>query len=162
MTRSRFEAINAFFHVVTPQDEAANSSDPLKKVRKFYDAVKAKCLELYQPLQQLSVDERMVKSKARTHFRQFIRNKPTKWGFKFWVLADSTGFTSDCSLYCGKQRGRPISDNGLAFDVVTDILHAFDYQGYSVYFDNWSTSPTLRHALKEKKFSATGTLRTNR
>ena len=162
MTRSRFEAINAFFHVVTPQDEAANSSDPLKKVRKFYDAVKAKCLELYQPLQQLSVDERMVKSKARTHFRQFIRNKPTKWGFKFWVLADSTGFTSDCSLYCGKQRGRPISDNGLAFDVVTDILHTFDYQGYSVYFDNLYTSPTLLHALKEKKFSATGTLRTNR
>ena len=162
MTRSRFEAINAFFHVVTPQDEAANGSDPLKKVRKFYDAVKAKCLELYQPLQQLSVDERMVKSKARTHFRQFIRNKPTKWGFKFWVLADSTGFTSDCSLYCEKQRGRSISDNGLAFDVVTDILHAFDYQGYSVYFDNWYTSPTLLHALKEKKFSATGTLRTNR
>ena len=91
----------------------------------------------------------MVKSKARTHFRQFIRNKPTKWGFKFWVLADSAGFTSDCSLYCGKQRGRPISDNGLAFDVVTDILHAFDYQGYSVYFNNLYTSPTLLHALKQ-------------
>ena len=46
--------------------------------------------------------------------------------------------------------------------MVTDILHAFDYQGYSVYFDNWYTSPTLLHASKEKKFSATGALHTNR
>lgn len=99
MSRNRFEAINAFFHIVTPQEELANANDPLRKVKTFYDVVKAKCLELYQPLQQLSVDERMVKSKARTHFRQFIRNKPTKWGFKFWVLADSTGYTSDCDLY---------------------------------------------------------------
>ena len=157
MTRNCFEAINTYFHIVTPREEAANGNEPLKKVRRFYDAVKAKCLELYQPLQQLSVDERMVKSKARTHFRQCIRNKPTKSGFKFWVLADSTGFTSDCSLYCGKQRG-----NGLAFDVVTDILHAFDHQGYSVYFDIWYTSPALLQALKDKKVSATGTLCTNR
>ena len=92
----------------------------------------------------------MVKSKARSHFCQFIRNKPTKWGVKFWVLADSTGFTSNCSLYCGKQHGRPICDNGLAFDVVTDILHAYDYQGYSVYFDNCYTLPTLLHASKER------------
>ena len=70
--------------------------------------------KLYQPLQQLSVDEHMVKSKARSG------------GFKFWVLADSTGFTSDCSLYCEKQRGRPICDNELAFDVMwslTSCMH---------------------------------------
>lgn len=98
MTRSRFEAINAFFHIVTPQEEAANGNDPLKKVQTFYDAVKAKCMELYQPLQQLSADEGIVKPKGRTHFHQFICNKPMKCGFKFWVLADSTGLTSDCSL----------------------------------------------------------------
>ena len=162
MTRSHFEAINAFFHIITPQEEAANGNDPLKKVRTFYDAVKAKCMELYQPLQQLSVDEGIVKPKGRTHFHQFICNKPTKCGFKFWVLADSTGFTSNCSLYCGKRRGRSISDNRLAFDVVTYILHAFDYQRYSVRFNNWYTSPMLLHALKEKKFSATGTIRRDR
>ena len=39
MTRSRFETINAFFHIVTPQDEAVNGSDPMRKVWKFYDAV---------------------------------------------------------------------------------------------------------------------------
>lgn len=88
----------AGFHLVTPAE------DPLKKVHPFYDALKVKFQELYQPLRQLSVDERMVKSKARTHFRQYIRNKPTKWGFKFWVLADPTEYTLDYNLYCGRQR----------------------------------------------------------
>ena len=92
MSRSRFEAINSFFHLVTPGEELANADDPLKKVRPFYDDLKRKSQELYQPLRKLSVDERMVKSKARTHFQQYIQNKPTKWGFKFWVIADPTGY----------------------------------------------------------------------
>ena len=162
MTRNRFEAINTFFHVATPDEELSDPSDPLKKVRYFNDAVKRKCLELYQPLEQLSVDERMVKSKARSHFRQYIRNKPTKWGFKYWVLADITGFTCDFNLYCGQRRGSPISDNGLAFDVVTELLGSFQFQGYSVFFDNLYTSPALIHTLKDQGISATGTLRVNR
>ena len=161
MTRNRFEAINTFFHVATPQEEASNPNDPLKKVRSFNDHVKKRCSELYQPLKQLSVDERMVKSKARTHFRQYIRNKPTKWGFKYWVLADPTGFTSDFNLYCGR-RGGTVSENGLAYDVVTELLLPYHDQGYSVFFDNLYTSPTLLHALKRKHITATGTLRTNR
>ena len=95
-----------------------------------------------------------------TFANSFVINQ-LSGGFKFWVLADSTGFTSDCSLYCGKQHGRPICENGLAFDVVTDIFHTYDYQGYSVYFANCYTLLTLLHASKEK-ISATGTLCTNR
>ena len=162
MPRNRFEAINSFFHITTFEEESANPSDPLKKVRKFHNSVKKKCLELYQPLKELSLDERMVRSKARSHFRQYIRNKPTRWGFKFWVMADPTGYTCDFNLYCGRQCSTPISENGLAFDVVTELVQPFYYQGYSVFFDNLYTSPTLLHFLKEKGISCTGTLRTNR
>ena len=55
---------------------------------KFYH-IKMRCFDLYHPLQQVVVDERMVKSKAF----QYMSNKPTKWGFKLWVLADTTGYT---------------------------------------------------------------------
>ena len=78
MSRNRFEAIGSFLHVVTPAEEAQLASHPLKKILPLHNYVKSKCLELYQPLQELSVDERMVKSKARTHFRQYIKDKPTK------------------------------------------------------------------------------------
>ena len=86
MSRNRFEAINCFFHVVTPEEEAELGNDPLKKIRPLHDMIKTSCSEYYQPLQELFIDERMVKLKARSHFRQYILNKPTKWGLSFGSL----------------------------------------------------------------------------
>ena len=37
-------------------------------------------------IQQGCIDERMVKSKACFSFKQYLRNKPTKWEFKLWCL----------------------------------------------------------------------------
>ena len=99
MTCHRFEAIGCFLHVVT---QAANN--PMKKILPMHNMLKKRCLDLYQPLQQLSIDERMVKSKARTHLRQYIRNKPTKWGFKYWIIADPTGYTVDFDVYGGSRQ----------------------------------------------------------
>ena len=162
MTRNRFEAISSFLHIVTPAEEDQLAGDPLNKIRPLYDRMKAKCLEYYQPLRELSVDERMVKSKSRTHFRQYIRNKPTKWGFKFWVLADPTGFTSNFELYQGKRRSTTPSSHGLAYDVVMDLTMPFHHQNYLIFFDNFYTSPTLMDALQEHGISSTGTLRVSR
>ena len=58
--------------------------------------------DFYQPDRNVSIDERMVKSKARSGIRQYIKDKPTKWGFKLWVLADSqSGYTVDFNVYTG-------------------------------------------------------------
>ena len=56
MSRNRFEAIRSFFHVALPEEE--EDDDPLKKIRTVYEKIRSKCAELYQPLQELSVDER--------------------------------------------------------------------------------------------------------
>ena len=101
----------------------------------------------------------MVKSKARTHFQQYLRNKPTKWGFKFWVLADPTGYTVDFNLYCVKHRVIPLSAHGLSYNVVMELIGPFCYQGYRVFFDNLYTCPELVQALHLKGIGATGTLR---
>ena len=131
------------------------------KVRTFYDSIKKKCLDLYLPLREVSVDERMVKSMARSHFRQYVRNKLTKWDFKYWILADPTGYTCDFNLYCGRHRTTPLSEHGLSYDVVMELLRSFHFQGYSLFVDNFYTSPAFLHALKEREIGTTGTLRTN-
>ena len=60
-------------------------------------------MKLYQPGQNVSIDERMVANKGRYTFRQYIRDKPTKWGMKIWVIADATtGYTYDFEVYTGK------------------------------------------------------------
>ena len=64
MTCQRFELIGCFLHVITSEEEAAMASDPLRKIRPLQEHIKKKCLQFYQPCQYLSINERMVNSKA--------------------------------------------------------------------------------------------------
>lgn len=104
----------------------------LKKILPFQEHVTGKCPEFYQPLQKLSTDDRMVKSKARTHFRQYIRKKPTKWGYKYSVLGDPTGYTLDFNIYYGAANQLE-TGHGLAYDVITTPVEPFHFQGYLVF-----------------------------
>ena len=122
--------------------------------------MKAKCFEFYQPRKEISIDERMVKSKSRCHFRQYMRNKPTKWGFKLWVLADMTGYTVDFDIYTGKSTEK--SESGLGYDVVMRLVQPLTFQGYELYVDNFYSSPDLFVDLRKSGITATGTFRSNR
>ena len=161
MTCQRFELIGCFLHVVTPEEEEQMGEDRLRKLRPFVEIIKANCSNYYQPLQQLSVDERMVKSKCRSHMIQYMKDKPTKWGFKVWVIADISGYTCDFNIYTGKG-STPSSEQGLSFDVVMELVAPFEFQGYELFTDNFYSSPSLFDALLEVGIRATGTLRTNR
>lgn len=44
----------------------------------------------------------MVATKAQIKMKQYMKDKPTKWGLKFFVLADVNGYTVDYKLYTGK------------------------------------------------------------
>jgi len=66
-----------------------------------------------------------MKSKACFSFKQYIKNKPTKWGFKLWCLCDSqTGYTVNFAVYRGKE-GESLSSNGLSYDVVVRLATPF-------------------------------------
>ena len=140
MTCQHFELIGCFLHVVTPEEEEAEHGNRLRKLRPYLDYLKTNWLTYYQPLQCLSVDEWMVKSKAHSHMVQYMRNKPVKWGFKLWVLADTSGYTIDFNMYTGKEES---TDHGLTFKVVVDLIEPFWFQGYEVYTDNYYSSPSL-------------------
>ena len=114
-SRNKFESLLSFLHVVDPDTDKKlkDKGDKLCKVRPLNDHIQKRCKELYQPHHEISIDERMVRSKARFSLRQYIRNKPTKWGFKLWWLCDSrNGYTSSFSVYRGKN-GEVRSSNGL-------------------------------------------------
>lgn len=102
MTCQRFELIRCFLHVITKEEEAAMASDPPKKIRLLREHIKKKCIQFYQTCQYLFIDERMAKSKARCHLVQYMKNKPCKWGFRYWVIAYTSGYTVDFDLYAGK------------------------------------------------------------
>ena len=71
----------------------------------------------------------MVANKGRYKFRQYIKDKPTKWGMKVWVLADSgTGNTWNYEVYKGSE-GKPVS--GLGYQVVMNLCSHLFNQGYN-------------------------------
>ena len=91
---------------------------------------------------QVTIDERMVKSKGRSGMRQYMKDKPAKFGFKLWVLADSvSGYTIDFNVYTG--RNEAPSEHGLSYDVVMKLVDSLNGSGFTVYIDNFYTSPAL-------------------
>ena len=157
LPRNRFFAILAFLHVVDPATETPGNK--LCKVESFVKHFKKRCSELYKPRQHVAIDERMVKSRHRSGIRQYIRDKPTKWGIKLWVLADSSnGYTVDFNIYIGRAAGREVSANGLGYDVVMRLIAPYYNKGYHLFVDNFYSSLTLFRDLFDNGVLATGTI----
>ena len=159
LSRDRLKGILCFLKISDPNNE--DLKDPLRKVKFLLNHMRATCKSLYQPQEHISIDERMVKSKGRFGFIQYIRDKPTKWGFKLWVLADSTNaYTYDFDVYVGRRTVS--SKHGLGYDVVMQLCTDLFHQGYKLYFDNFYTSTQLMKDLKGKGIFSCGTVRSNR
>jgi hypothetical protein len=89
--------------------------------------------------------------------------KPTKWGIKLWVLADSlNGYTCDFEVYIGKNDTNPPTENGLGYDVVMRLVRRLLNQGYRVFFDNFYTSVKLVKDLFQNGTPSCGTVAENR
>ena len=77
-------------------------------------------------------------SRHRNGIRQYIKDKPTRWGIKLWVLADSSnGYIVDFNVYIGKAAGQQTSEFGLGYNVVMRLMRPFLHQGYHLFLDNF-------------------------
>ncbi|XP_015458048.2 piggyBac transposable element-derived protein 4-like [Astyanax mexicanus] len=169
MAGYRYGDIAAYLHMSDPDSDAKNDQlrgepeyDGLFRLKPLQEQILSACRAYYQPHQNLSIDERMVATKARIGMKQYMKNKPTKWGYMLFVLADSSsGYTCNFSVYEGKAR-KP-SGKGLSFDAVVSLLHVPSLgTGYTVYVDNFYTSSLLFHHLHRIGFGACGTIRETR
>ena len=157
LPRTRYFAILAMLHVVDPGEE--DPRNKLCKVESFVEEFKKLCKALYVPQKYVAIDERMVKSRHRSGFRQFIKDKPTKWGIKLWVLADSSnGYTVDFNIYIGRAAGQTIGEHGLGYDVVMRLMAPYFGKGYHLFVDNFYSSLTLFKHLYDQGVAATGTI----
>lgn len=155
MSRERFNALMSMLHVV--DSCAEGKQDKLHKVIAFLQFFKGKCKSLYQPFQQLAVDERMIKSRQHTGTSQYQKNKPTKSGIKMWVLMDSAnGYTYDFHVCIGKNAAERPGANRLGYDVVMRLVQPLINQGYHLYCDNFCTSVKLMKDLFRLMIPATG------
>ncbi|XP_041649204.1 piggyBac transposable element-derived protein 4-like [Cheilinus undulatus] len=160
MSRNKFKRINQSLHMSSSADDAANDQqqgtttyDRLCKIKPLYEELRAACKQNYHPAQAITVDERMVK--------QCMRNKPLRWGYKLFVLADlKSGYTWDFFVYEGKQVS---SEKGLGYESVTQLLDTTLLgTGYKLFVDDFYTSPALFRDLLQQKIWACGNICINR
>ena len=115
------------------------------------------------PYQHIAVDEAMVPFKGRLAIKQYMKEKPCKFGVKLWVCADSqTGYCFALEVYTGKHGNRVHRLMGMSARVVIGVTKYLQNFGYIVYTDNFYTSPVLAKYLLKKNTYLCGTMRPNR
>ena len=121
-----------------------------------------------------SIDEVMVAYKGRTAgaLRQYMKDKPDKWGYKLYCRASDDGFIHDIIMYQGKStfdsHRVQLSDDQSSMPVTSKIVltlsKTINRAGISIiYADNFFSSLRCVQALsKYYKCRYTGTARDTR
>ena len=141
-----------------------DNEDKFAKVRRFIDKLNEHCLANQLPEQSVSIDESMVPCFVRHGCKQYMRNKPVKFGYKVWVAATPLGYAIQFYSYAGKDENYD-SNLGLGGSVVATLAEKLPSQvgsNYHIIMDNVFTSPNLLRILQAKGIAATGTVRINR
>uniref|UniRef100_A0AAY5K092 PiggyBac transposable element-derived protein domain-containing protein n=1 Tax=Esox lucius TaxID=8010 RepID=A0AAY5K092_ESOLU len=169
MNRDRYKTISWNIHMSDPDEDVINDRkkgtpeyDKLFRLKPLMDEIRLACMASYHPHRNLAVDERMVASQARNGLSEYIKAKPNKFGFKLFVLADSSnGYTVDYAVYIGKNTF-PFGF-GICYDAVMSLVKpSFLGSGYHVYLDNYYSSPKLFKDLFDIKMGACGIMREGR
>ena len=93
---------------------------------------------MLQPEAHQSIDEHMCKFKGKSIMRQYMKNKPIKWSFKFWFRCGAkSGYLYEFDMYLGKKGN---TEFGLGESVVLSLCQKLKDTHCFVYFDNKSST----------------------
>lgn len=103
MAVKRFMAIKkhlSFANQAERKKKGEPGYDPIFRIRSLANKLNAR-FDSIPKTARLCVDEQMCSTKMRHHLRQYMPNKPHKWGIKLFVLCDSSGFAYRFEVYNG-------------------------------------------------------------
>jgi hypothetical protein len=115
------------------------------------------------PHKQVTVNEAMIPIKGHLSIKQYMKDKPVKFGIKVWLLADvATAYCHNFEVNIGKNAEIVTNDFGLSSKVVIGFTKHLEMKGYEMYMDNFYISPQLAKYLYGRDTYLCSTLRTNR
>ena len=148
MSSSRFLSILRYLHFVNNRDANIDKNKKMWKVQPVITYLIRRFQRLYHPRRQIAIDETMIKFKGRLKIKQYIQNKPTKWGIKLFTLAESkTGYILNIVPYEGKRDDTVVTKTT---QTVMDVVEPYLCRGHHLFMDNYYTSPELMKQLERE------------
>lgn len=135
--------------------------DKITHVREIFEKVVSNSQQAYTISEYATLDEHLEGFRGRCSFRQYIRNKPAKYGIKIFMLCDArTFFTNNMEIYAGTQPDGPYKISNAVPDVVKRMIRPISGTNRNLTVDNWFTSvPLAIDLLKNHKVTMVGTIR---
>ncbi|XP_035217856.1 piggyBac transposable element-derived protein 4-like [Stegodyphus dumicola] len=166
IARDRYLNILRFLHF-SDNKLAPNKEDPeydrMWKIRNVFEILNYRFKEIYDPTEELAVDEVIVAFKGRVVFRQYIPKKRKRFGIKVYKLADKNGYTFNMRVYLGKDKVLGDGEKCSAHRTVTGLVECVKGKGHKLFMDNFFSSSQLFLELHRKyKINSCGTVRSNR
>ena len=136
MSRNRWEQIKLGLHF---NDNCnLDPSDKLYKIRPLLQSL----VENFKAVpmnEKLSVDEQIIPFKGKHSLKNYIKNKPKKWGYKASLLCDSEGIAHNFEMYTGKEvHDLSLPDISVSSNVVLRLASVIPRNKFhKLYFYNW-------------------------
>ena len=142
-TRNIF--LNVFQYLHLADNNNLNPTDKFSKVNPLLRMMNESCLENFIPEKNISIDELMVPYYGHRGCKQYIENKPVKFGYKLWVAATPLGYGIQFYPYAGKDEdyNKYIGLGGSVVMTRMSKLPTVPDSHYHAVMDNFFTSPSL-------------------
>lgn len=166
ISRDRFNFIMKHLHF--RDNNSIDRTDKFSKIRPVFQHLNLKFMEFGRLQEIHSIDESMVPYFGRHGAKQFIKNKPIRYGYKLWAGTSRLGYVYWFEPYQGISTNISVAyaEYGVGAGVVLEYADAlrkkWPNEKFHLFFDNFFTSVPLLEILSEKNFFATGTVRENR
>ena len=132
MSRERFRIIKRYLHIA---DNNNLSSSKVAKVLPLFEKLKTQCQQFGVFHESLSIDESMVPYRGLHSAKQYLKNKPVKFGYKIWMMCSQDGYPYNFEIYCGKNDDRKTPLR--TYVVNTMVEPITDIDSHVIYFDNF-------------------------
>ena len=148
MTREHFKEILQNIHFAD-NSKSNKEADKGCKIRPLIDHFKKVFPEAMSDDSEQTINEHMVKFKGRPLMKQYVKNKPIKWGFKFWFrCASKTGYLQEMDMCLGKKQQ---VEHSLGEGVVIQLSQKLNDTCCTLSFDNFFNSVILwKHCISVK------------